>query len=376
MAQLIPKKYLQGKKKVLFLSSFALGDYVYMRTYFRALAAAYPHLRIDFFRDEPNRTWKWWRWEGLKRYILYEWLERDGIFHSVYKNTYSKAAFKESIKSAQEEQYDVVVSLCKSNFYARLARRIGQGSAYVVGLAREENTVNYAQQIKRWWFGNLLDQTLCIDNKHDGHVNDLFADWFEQFFGLQLSLPERRPSLTVATEWQQDADQTIEKVCSALPQSSPQRIIFVNPYAATWRRNWPLDAVHELLVALNQRYVQQSFLWVVNAPRDHYEATKNFFNGSPCLINVYVFTAQRHFFQLPAMVQCCDAVISVDTSTVHFAGALSKPIVALMRSKNLSWQPWDKDRGSVVVTSSNSLDYITVAEVLPVVTAMLDKLLG
>ncbi len=362
MQPLIPEQYLRGGKKLLFISSFALGDYVYMRTYFHALLTAYPDLTIDFFRDEPHRTWRWWRWEGMKRYILYDWLESDGAFRRIYKETYAPAGFKHAVTRAQQEQYDVVVSLCKSSFYARLARKIGQESAFVVGLTRTHNTINSGQKLKRWWYGKLLDQELCVDTTHTTHINNLFASWFERLFGLTLSSIERRPRLTIPAQWQEkihhDGTDTI--------------VLFINPYAATWRRTWPLAYVRDLIIQLTTYYPSQTFRWIINAPRDQYEGTQAFFLAAG-ISQVQIFSAQRHFFQLAAAIQQCDAVISVDTSTVHFAGALDKPTIALIRHKNLAWQPWNKVKSCAVTTQAYAVSYITVDHVMTFACQMIDR---
>ena len=65
-------------------------------------------------------------------------------------------------------------------------------------------------------------------------------------------------------------------------------------------------------------------------------------------------------------------MISVETSVMHLASALKVPVVALMRTKNPEWRPWDEQR-SFVVHAANRQDWvkdITVDKVLEGMSAL------
>lgn len=59
------------------------------------------------------------------------------------------------------------------------------------------------------------------------------------------------------------------------------------------------------------------------------------------LTHVQPFTARDDFWELPAMLQRSDLIITVETSVMRFCFALlHKPQVVLMRLKNRSGRRW------------------------------------
>ena len=60
-------------------------------------------------------------------------------------------------------------------------------------------------------------------------------------------------------------------------------------------------------------------------------------------INVDLFTATEHFFQLPALLSLCDIVITVETAVMHLAAGLNVPQIVLMRENASQWQPLRAD---------------------------------
>ena len=80
--------------------------------------------------------------------------------------------------------------------------------------------------------------------------------------------------------------------------------------------------------------------------------------------NVILFTANKNFFELPAMVANCSFVISVETSTMHIAQALKIPQIALMRSKSPDWKPYTIDENRIIFAPDNKkIKDISIEEV-------------
>src|SRR5437870_1900057 len=73
-APLVDPALLQQSAKILFIAHLALGDFTYLQGCFRALARAYPHLKIHLWVDERRRTSRSSEWAHLKKYALYDWL--------------------------------------------------------------------------------------------------------------------------------------------------------------------------------------------------------------------------------------------------------------------------------------------------------------
>ncbi|WP_051972039.1 glycosyltransferase family 9 protein [Massilia sp. 9096] len=88
----------------------------------------------------------------------------------------------------------------------------------------------------------------------------------------------------------------------------------------------------------------------------------------PALARVRLFSADDHFYQLPAIMALCSLVISVETAVMHLANAMQVPVIALMRRNHPEWAPIDRDN-STVIMAEHEEDWVTaigVDEVLEV----------
>ena len=140
----------------------AIGDFTYMQNYFKAFKEKYPHLKVDLWIDEVRRTWKFWKWDRLKKYSLYDWTQTCPFFNKVYTQTYSPSVFKQSIQEAKKENYHIVVSLSclRAYNYADLARIISH-DGFITGM---EIPTKFTQILKRKKYKK-LNSKICFKNK-------------------------------------------------------------------------------------------------------------------------------------------------------------------------------------------------------------------
>ena len=115
--QVVPEHLLLSSKKILFITNLTISKFVYAQNYFIAFKQAYPHLAIDLWIDAQQRTFKFWRWKYLKKYILFDWVKACPFFNKIYSETYSPFVVKKSLKQTQLEHYDIIVSLTNENIY-------------------------------------------------------------------------------------------------------------------------------------------------------------------------------------------------------------------------------------------------------------------
>jgi heptosyltransferase III len=368
--QLVPEKVLAEATSILFVTHFAIGDYLYWQTYFTAFHRAYPHIKIHVFVDELRRTWKWWRWPALKKYSLYDWLEQSPFIEKVYKNSYSPWAALQSWLHARAQQYPIVVSLAtlRTGRYALLARFMGH-KAFVVGLINKKKSLTNI-------FYRLLDATSFFGGElmaSGYHITDCYARIFEDFFGI--SVLDRRPFLAVPRVWQTNAKLMLLKwglVSAAQGRSDRPRIVFVNIFAKDRKRCWSIDAAIDLIRALQMQDTFPDTYFIFNALPGNVAMMKKKIDIKG-LRNVIIFSAHRHFFQLPAIIELCDLVISVETAVMHIASAVHVPVLALMRTKNPEWAPWDKNNAKII-TAAQRQDWVKHISAAPVVTAVKDFL--
>lgn len=360
--ELIPPALLARSRKILFIAHLAIGDFTYLQNDFRAFARAFPHLQIDLWVDEVRRTNDARQWPHLKSYVLYDWVEGCGLFGKVYRNTYSPASYQRSIAEAQQEGYPVVVSLAtlRPHLYATLARRIaGSGTALGMrgktGLFRLHHLLAYRR----------LDATLTqppAQHAPSGHISGIYADWFHRLVGITIKPAERFPFVDIPPQWIAGATRQLTAWNIDL---STQKLVFINPYAKTRKRCWPLEHVAELIRAMQRDPAWHSAAFIVNAVPQELTNARTLFD-SQALPRTHLFSAEQSFYELPAMLGRCTLIVSVETAVMHLANAVHVPVIALMRQKNPEWVPLDSARSTVITTIQRGhwVRDITVAHVM------------
>lgn len=351
--QLIPADLLAKSDKILFIAHLALGDFTYLQNCFQAFAQVYPHLKIHLWVDEVRRTSDSSQWEHLKKYSLYDWVASCPFFDKVYTRTYSPQLFKESIQEAQREAYPVVVSLAtlRPHLYAGLAREISP-HGFVVGMKKKVKFF----QLHHHLAYQKLDASIppySVSKQNPQHITDVYASWFRQLCGLEIARADRFPFVRIPDQWLQYAQDQLARWDF---KSRTGKLVFINPYAKTRKRCWPLDKVAELIISMTRQEQWRDACFIVNAvPQELSTARKVI--GSFGLKRTHLFSAEENFFQLPAVLSQCDLIISVETAVMHLANAVHVPVIALMRQKNPEWVPFDGDN-SIVITAAKRSDWV------------------
>ncbi|MFC5475936.1 glycosyltransferase family 9 protein [Paraherbaspirillum soli] len=367
--QLVSDDVLKKADKILFIAHLALGDFTYLQNCFQAFSEAYPHIKIHIWVDEVRRTNRAAAWEYLKKYALYDWLAECPFVAKVYTQTYSPVLFQQSIIEAQQQEYPLVVSLStlRPPMYAALAREISP-RGLVVGMKKPAGFFALHKHLAY----RKLDAAFDPDRVSQAgvHISDVYAAWFKRLFGIETTTLSRFPFVRIPTQWEQYAKQQLIKWgMTSNSESSEQqpRLVFINPYAKTKKRCWPLERVLELVTALRKQDDWRDTRIVMNVVPEEMAHAREFF-AAQTLDHFQLFSAQDNFFQLPAILRECDLIISVETAVMHLANAVHVPVIALMRQKNPEWAPIDKDH-STVVTTLNRRDWvkaITVTQVIEV----------
>ncbi|KAF1047000.1 MAG: hypothetical protein GAK35_00797 [Herbaspirillum frisingense] len=363
--QLIPAQRLASADKILFIAHLAIGDFTYLQNFFKAFAEANPQLKVHIWIDEVRRTPDQAKWGYLKNYALYDWAENCPFFAKVYRRTYSPQLLAESIAEARGENYPLVVSLAtlRPHQYARLARQVGP-NAWVVGMRRKP----------RWYVPSDfsayrgLNASFAPFAPFPGyHITDEYADWFRQLSGLNVEGERRLPFVNIPAQWQDYALSQVREWGAdgaATPGGRPG-LVFINPFAKTRKRCWPVARVADLVVALQARPEWAQTRFIINAtPQEIEQAKAEIADRLPP--NTFWFSAQQNFFQLPAVLQRCGLIISVETAVMHLANAVHVPVLALMRRKNPEWAPIDREHSTVIMAARRGdwVDAISVEQVL------------
>ncbi len=362
--QLVPEELLQKSDKILFIAHLALGDFAYLQNCFRAFAQAYPHLKMHLWVDEVRRTADTSKWPALKAYSLYDWVRSCPFFEKVYDQTYSPELLRQSVDEARRQDYPIVVSLAtlRPAQYAGLARTLGP-RGFVSGMQEKFKLL----ALHRLAAYRKLDAALPIyqlERDVPQHISAVYAGWFAALFGLRVAPAERFPYVEIPARWLQQADEQLQQW--GCGKGSGKRV-FVNAFAKTKKRCWPLQRVAQLIRAMQARDEWRDACFIVNAMPHDMPAMRRFLECE-VLKKTWLFSAEENFFQLPATLSRCDLIISVETAVMHLANAVKVPVIALMRQKNPEWVPLDH-ANSTVITAVRRRDWveaITVPEVMEV----------
>jgi heptosyltransferase-3 len=364
---LLPARLLEKPGKILFITHLALGDFAYLQNCFHAFSRAYPHLEIHLWVDEVRRTDDPNEIAQLKNYALYDWVDNCAFFKKIYKRTYSPALYQESIAEARQERYPAVVSLAtlRPHQYARLAREISP-NGFVAGMKPVINIFQPQYYLAyRKLDAAISPHSISLHHKNPQHISDVHADWFRQLSGLEIPSAQRMPFVTIPDEWSQNAQRQLLQWGFA---PTGGKLIFINAFAKTKKRCWPMARVAELIAAMQKRPEWRDACFIVNAMPEDLSAVRKTLAGR-ALQRTESFSAEENFFELPAMLSLCDLIISVETAVMHLANAVHVPVIALMRAKNPEWAPIDK-ASSTVVTAPRRRDWVDAISVQQVMQAI------
>ena len=362
---LIPSDLLKKSDKILFIAHLALGDYTYLQNCFQAFARAYPHLKLHLWVDEVRRTSDASQWPHLKKNVLYDWLDACDFIDKVYKQNYSPELFQESIREARQEQYPIVVSLgtLRPHFYADLAREISP-HGFVFGLKKPQGL----QGLLHWFSYRKLDASLdpdVADRASAPHISDVHAEWFRQLAGVDIPPAKRIPFVHIPEQFVEGARQRLHEWGFDRRQG---KLVFINPFAKTRKRCWPVERVAELITTMRTQPEWRDACFIVNAVPQEVDNV-NVMLARRQLDRTELFSANENFFQLPAMLAQCDLIVSVETAVMHLANAVGVPVVALMRQKTPEWAPVDK-ANSTVITADQRRDWVKAIPVDAVMHAL------
>jgi heptosyltransferase-3 len=364
---LIPSELLKKSDKILFIAHLALGDYTYLQNCFQAFSRAYPHLKLHLWVDEVRRTSDPTQWPHLKKNVLYDWLEACDFIEKVYNQNYSPELFHASIKEARLEHYPIVVSLgtLRPHFYASLAREISP-DGFVVGLKKPFNLAG----LPHFFAFSKLDASLdpdVADRARAPHISDVHAEWFRLLAGVEIPPTQRIPFVHIPERFVEGARARLAE-WGFDREHRHGKLVFINPFAKTRKRCWPVERVAELITEMRAQPEWRDACFIVNAiPQEVGRVTDMLTERR--LERTQLFSAKENFFQLPAMLAECDLIVSVETAVMHLANAVGVPVVALMRQKTPEWAPVDK-ANSTIITADQRRDWVKAIPVRAVMHAL------
>ncbi|WP_299796900.1 glycosyltransferase family 9 protein [uncultured Shewanella sp.] len=332
---IIPQPILQQAKRLLFISPLALGDFLYIKTFLIALKAKQPGLEIDLWLDDNRNNQDSWRLSRSK--IMKQWIESEPAFNHTYGCCSSKEEQEKLIASAKERNYDIIVTepTSKSERFASIARQINSDGYLVCGVEKKR----FAGLLNNWFYRG-ADKTYSLDVgklKAQHHITDRYHLLIDSLFGIDIDKAQFMPDMTIPQAFNQATASWIANNFKA--NDSQGKLIFLNHLSTNSKRDWRLEQLFGLIEQLHAQASESRF--VINVTPDHVDSIRSKIADDPKLaaMNIAVFTVGDHFFELPALIAASDIVITVETAIMHFATAMKRPLIAMMRQKKPYWAP-------------------------------------
>lgn len=372
MQQLItPEQWLKARR-VLYMTHLAIGDYYYQRTYLAELQRQYPHLTIDVWIDDCRSRPK--PWHAGRNNTLCQWLASEEHIDDIYPIADSKKERKALICKAQAKNYDIIVFLARvrTENYAKVARKISS-SAFVVGT----RTKPLKKWLKKLLAFNKLDAYLTLEDenmKGGKHINQIYHNLFQRLLGLKIEKDIPIAELSVPKEHNESILTWLHSLKKrhqeALSLPTPPKAILINHLSTNPGRDLAWEKLVEVLSAVNSKHPE--CLFILNVPPAETETIHNQAELSSELsnVNIEVFTANEHFFQLPALIKHCDIVLTVETAIMHLASGLNSPQVVLMRKNAEHWCPVN---ASKVLYGKSKVNDIPTQDTLQAIFALIKQ---
>ncbi|MDR0353202.1 MAG: hypothetical protein LBI02_07585 [Opitutaceae bacterium] len=338
---------LEKPVKILFIMHPGIGDFCYLQNFFRELAARFPSLEMHLWVGEHRITADPAKWDGLKKFILYDWLAVCPFFKKIYRNNYSPAGLAAAVEEARAENYPVITTLVLARWhrYAKLARDICR-DGMVISAMRPFDLKGWLRSFPY----KKPDIAFPSAPAKAGHISDIFNHWFRRLFGVGLPMGKRMPFMNIPGEWTCWADGFIKKT-----GADGQKLVFVNVTAKDWKRCWSLKNGIETIRAMQQVPQWKDAIFLLNAMPGDVAKFHDAIDKSG-LERTHLFSAEENFFQLPAVLGSCSLIISVETSVIHLANAVRIPVIALMRRKYAwLWYPIDT-KNTILITTKKRND--------------------
>lgn len=370
------RKILRHGQKVLFVDHLAIGDFCYMKPVYEEFVRQHPHLQVDLLVYELRRTSLRDKeaTDVLKNYVLYDWLKAAKVFHHVYLNSYTEAGLEEDIRRAAAAHYDIVFSLAtvKRRTIAEMCRRIAGTAPVVIKKDLRKGPLDAFRQKRA---AQIADYVMNPQIAVADHESIRCAKFFREIMDINGIDWAQRVSLKVPPQNSENMKAWLRRVagCEALAQP----VIFCNPFAKNGKRTWPLPKMGECILRLQSQPAFNEAIFLINGMPSDRQAIASTIAGHH-LRNTYPFSAENGFFDLPAMISLSKLVISVETSVMHIASILRRPLVALMRLKTPHWRPIGKEHCRIIWNHKRhqQIKDIDVAEVLSEVNSLWEEIRG
>ena len=333
------------------MTHLAIGDFVYQRAFLHAFKQRHPNLQLDIWIDDCRTRSK--SWHVGRNCTLVQWLASEDYIQQIYPIASSAQHRGKLLSDARACHYDLIIfnASQRAEQYAKFARQIGP-DAFIIG-----TKPNHFSLRSWWYFRQINKYYLDLPNAPTKHISQHYQDRFHALLGIKVDEKQRLYPITIPREFQDKADKFLTKSSHQI-----QRTIFINHLSTTIKRDYSWEKLRALLLGLADIHPLSQF--IVNTPPAQYAQVCQQLKEDDALrtLDISPFTA-THFFELPAIINASDLIITVETAIMHIASSLHKKQIVLMRESAKAWAPLGE---AYILYGGRRVDSIEVSDVLRV----------
>ena len=310
--------------RVLFLRHDRIGDMILSTGILRAIAQAYPTIKLDVLASKTNAQ--------VIRHEPY-------INETIAFDKKAVASWPATFRTLRSRRYDAVID-CMVTFpsLTTLLLMLASGARYRIGVAERGNDFAY---------------TLAVPPRQTAeHLVDMLGALVTAF-GLQPTALDLRPRVRLTVEELERGEAVWRGESEHAPKQGPR--LLVNVSAGRAHHYWPDERFIYVVRAVREK-VPNVEIVVISSPGDRGRAAAIAAEGGARLV------ADEGIRDAMAIVARSDIVFTPDTSISHACSAFDKPAVVLHPAGNARiWGPYETD-GRAVESLTNEVTGITAEE--------------
>lgn len=308
MQQIISPDILQTSQRILFVCDLSLKDFLFIQSYLVEFSKNYPQIKIDlwvnsycecFFRHK----------QSFREKLFIELLQESNFVNKFYLNTCSAKNFKNIFNQARKLKYPVIVILTGQNHCdnIKLAKKISK-NGFLVSRALKTRWYNFARRRTYKILGATLD--VSQESPQNSYSNNSYSNIFQQLFSEQF-VANHKYSLLIPRRWITYAKLRFMKWGIDKKGQRFGKVFFINVFDDDEKYACSLKKILNFIMDLKRNDQWGDISFILHVPPSKLRSVRSFF-AKHSINNLYLFSADNNFYQIPSILSLCDGIFSVD----------------------------------------------------------------
>lgn len=310
MQQIISVDRLQSAQRVLFIFDLSLRDFLFIQSYLFEFSKNYPQTKIDLWVNAKCECFFRHK-QSFKEKLFIEFLQECSFINKFYFNTCCSKNFKNIYAQAHDLDYAIIVILSEKDHCRniKLAKRINK-NGFLVSITSKTKWHNFAKRHTYKMLGAKLDLD-C------GERPTFYANMFGQLFSEQFMV-NHKPALFIPRKWVVYAKLRFMKWGIDKKGQRFGKVFFINAFDDNEKYSCSLKKILDLIMDLKRHDEWSDINFVLHVPPSKLRSVRAFF-AKHSINNLYLFSADNNFYQIPSILSLCDGVFSVDGICSHLS---------------------------------------------------------